>query len=396
VPKAIYLMAGCACLLAVMQFFALAIPPYVLIYGLRTNFLHFPLIFVIGEAFRRPHLKSMGKWAIIAAVPMAILMAYQFRSSPDAWINRGVGVKGGQQLAAAFGHIRPPGTFSFISGPILFYGLVTAYVGWAFTSGSRSWSKLISLSGVAAIGLACAVAGSRSLVITAGIVAAATIAGGVASRRGGTLITHMVLLSIPVYLVLGEVDVVQDGKEVLMARWEMGETSQGAGDGGVVSGKVGGLIERFMISMTGPLRWATDIPALGLGLGVGTNVGAALATGEMGFLLSEGEWGRLLLEMGPFLGLAFVVFRILLTVWLGRRALAAIRGDTLSLLLFSACAPNVINGQIGQPSTLGFTVLVAGLCLAAANSAGQAGEEVPGNQNIGGQMRMPFAVHGRG
>jgi len=44
-------------------------------------------------------------------------------------------------------------------------------------------------------------------------------------------------------------------------------------------------------------------PILGYGLGIGTNARRKFLTGRSGFLLTEGEWSRLLLEMDPSLEL---------------------------------------------------------------------------------------------
>jgi hypothetical protein len=49
----------------------------------------------------------------------------------------------------------------------------------------------------------------------------------------------------------------------------------------------------------------------------------------------------------------------------GVRALKS--GQTLPILLFATAFVGMLNGQFGQPTTLGFTVVLAGLCLAAAN-----------------------------
>ena len=107
--------------------------------------------------------------------------------------------------------------------------------------------------------------------------------------------------------------------------------------------------------------------SLGGGLGVGTNVGAGLLTGERVFILAEGEWERILSEVGPVLGLAFIFFRILLVWFLFRKALAALRrGEPLAMLLFGMCATLVLNGQLGAAATLGWAAFGAGLCLAAA------------------------------
>lgn len=108
------------------------------------------------------------------------------------------------------------------------------------------------------------------------------------------------------------------------------------------------------------------MPFGGFGLGVGTNGGAVFLTGEADFLLSENEWSRILLESGPILGLAFLLWRCALTFKIGRFAINQVRaGNTLPLFLFSAGAFILVQGPFGQPTSLGFAVVFGGLCLAA-------------------------------
>jgi hypothetical protein len=81
------------------------------------------------------------------------------------------------------------------------------------------------------------------------------------------------------------------------------------------------------------------------------------------------------------------------------RALKA--GEVLSILLFSTAFLGVLNGQLGQPTTLGFTVVLAGLCLAAANFEGAETDEMQPEEEIA-PKRLPrrsvFAdrIHGPG
>ena len=88
--------------------------------------------------------------------------------------------------------------------------------------------------------------------------------------------------------------------------------------------------------------------------------------GRPAFLLAENEWTRVLWESGPILGLAFLVWRTLLTFKLGWLSFIALRrGALLPILLFSSGFVLLLNGQLGQPTTLGFAVILNGLCLAA-------------------------------
>ena len=71
------------------------------------------------------------------------------------------------------------------------------------------------------------------------------------------------------------------------------------------------------------------------------------------FLLTEGEWGRVVLESGPILGLAFLVWRTLLTITLGLFSIKHLkRGEILPIMLYCAGFLSLLNGQFGQPTNL--------------------------------------------
>ena len=109
-------------------------------------------------------------------------------------------------------------------------------------------------------------------------------------------------------------------------------------------------------------------PIGGYGLGIGTNGGAKFLTGRAMFLLTEGEWGRVILESGPILGLAYLLWRTLLTARLGFLSFRKLRqGEIFPIMLFAAGFVSLLNGQFGQPTNLGFAVFVCGLCLASMN-----------------------------
>jgi len=110
-------------------------------------------------------------------------------------------------------------------------------------------------------------------------------------------------------------------------------------------------------------------PFFGYGLGVGTNAGAKMVTGQTSFLLAEGEWARLIFESGPVIGLAFVLWRCGVVVRIGLLCLQSVRrGNVLPLLLFSSSGLPLMNGQFGPPTILGFAVFTTGLALAARNA----------------------------
>ena len=99
---------------------------------------------------------------------------------------------------------------------------------------------------------------------------------------------------------------------------------------------------------------------------MGTQGGARLLTGESGFLIAEGEWARLIGELGPLIGLAMIAIRIGVIAGAVGPSLRHLRkGDPLPWLLLGAAALTVPQGQWGQPTSLGFAVIAGGLLLAS-------------------------------
>src|SRR5207244_1199530 len=102
----------------------------VTLYGFRSNFLHLPLIFIMAKVFDEEDVKRIGWWVLLGMIPLSLLMVAQFQASPDSFINRTAGslADEAEQLTAGSGRIRPPGTFSFISGPIFYCSVAAAFV----------------------------------------------------------------------------------------------------------------------------------------------------------------------------------------------------------------------------------------------------------------------------
>ena len=68
----------------------------------------------------------------------------------------------------------------------------------------------------------------------------------------------------------------------------------------------------------------------------------------------------------PSSDLHLIVWRCAIALKIGRFAIGQIRqGNTLPLFLFSAGAFIILQGPFGQPTSLGFAVVLAGLSLAA-------------------------------
>jgi hypothetical protein len=161
--------------------------------------------------------------------------------------------------------------------------------------------------------------------------------------------------------------VFQATSEAFLARWTMAAGVE-SGDDIRLGGALGVIGNRVLPGFTGPLGRLESVPLLGYGIGIGTNVGAQSLTGELSFLVGEGGWEASLAELGVFLGLAFLAWRVALGLWLLRLALrAALSGNPLPLILAGSSLLVFISGNLSQPTNLGFIVVGAGLTLAACN-----------------------------
>jgi hypothetical protein len=330
------------------------------LYGFRSNFFHLPLIFVMASALTLEDVRKVGQWTLLLMIPMAVLMALQFQSSPDSFINKTVGAGEGLQLTTSGGKIRPPGTFSFISGPVFYLSVTMAFLIYGVLKKGvyKRWLLMASAAGLL---IGVIVSGSRACVLAVVLVVMAILVillvqPSAVNKFGGTLLAIAI-----VGLIASRLPFFKEGLGVLSDRFvdsaEVGETTV-----------VGGLIERMVHEFTDPLPYLFKIPLTGYGLGLGTAGGARFLVGQGTILLTENEWGRIIAESGPILGLAFIVWRIALAGKLLMGSLRALKlGEVLPILLFFCAFLTVLNGQLGQPTTLGFTVVLAGLCLAATN-----------------------------
>jgi hypothetical protein len=337
----------------------------VTLYGFRSNFLHLPLIFVIASVFDHEDVKKFGWWVLLLMIPMAVLMVAQFKASPDAFINRAVGTGEAQQLTTAGGKIRPPGTFSFISGPIFFAGATAAFAIYGVLARGtyNRWLLVLSSTGLLT---SVAVSGSRGYVIAVVIVVMSILLILVIRPQVVNKFASTLLIIVIAAVLISRIPIFKEGVGVLSERFtasaEAGETSV-----------VGGMIERVLGEFTEGLSNLDKFPLSGYGLGLGTAGGARLLVGRGTFLLSENEWTRILLESGPILGLAFLIWRMAFTVRLFWLSVTALRRNlVLPILLFSSGFVGLLNGQLGQPTTLGFAVLLGGLCLAATHTKEEA------------------------
>jgi hypothetical protein len=319
-------------------------------YGLRTNFLHLPLIFVIQRALSSSDVLRVGRWMMWLMVPMAVLVVQQFRSPPGSLINLG-------GYATHYGTVRPSGTFSFVAGMVGFSAMVAAFLADAFVA-RRGRNLVIKTLCSLSVLVSLAVSGSRSSILAVGIIfmmlaGLSLVSSGAA--RGFLALAGVIGLGMA---GLSSTEFFEEGQRQLEQRFEDAAHGQGV---------IATSWQRFLDMFQYPLGAAQEAPAFGHGLGTGTNVGYFLVTGKRGFGGGhETELGRIFYEMGPLFGLIFILLRVGISILMVKAGwLALARGNLLPLLLFGATGMNMLFGQWGVATTQGFACFGAGLCLAS-------------------------------
>jgi hypothetical protein len=331
----------------------------VALYGARIFLIHFPLIFVIGRVFTQEDVEKVGQVTLRISIPMALLIGMQFHSPQSAWVNRGLA---GDLAGGGFGQInnyfRPSGTFSFTTGVTLFFGWLAPFV-FYFWLNPQKVNRLLLLAASGAMLAAIPFSISRGLLFEVVLSLVFTVIGAMRRPEYIGKIIASILAGIVVLAVLSQTSYFKKATGTFSDRF----TSANASEGGLVKGVIG---DRFFGGLIGALEKSSKQPFFGQGIGMGTNVGSKLLTGKAQFLIDEGEWGRLIGELGPVLGIIVILLRLGFTLKLTGVCYRKLnQDDLLPWLLLSFGAVPLVQGQWAQPTVLGFSVMIGGLILAS-------------------------------
>jgi hypothetical protein len=350
-------------LLGLIQIIVAPIPPAVFLYGWRTYILHVPVIMVAALVLDSEDLRKIGRWILLLALPMTLLMCAQYAAPSDSWLNVGAS-EGSAQIGAAMGHIRPPGTFSYITGAASFMQLVAAFVFLGITKKNIFPKWLVAIAGAALL-VSLPISGSRTLVLGVGIVVVSVFIGSVVRGTASFSVTAIprvvagCLALMIVVIGVVQIPLVQSGITTFTTRWNQAALSEGGG-----SGK-SAVEYRFSEMFVGIFNTAAAAPPLGMGIGLGSNF-AAKYTGGESLALGEGALDREINELGPLFGLSFIVLRMVATATVGIMSYRALRKDiVLPLYLLPASLLAILVGNLDQPTSQGFIVVLMSLSCAS-------------------------------
>jgi len=340
------------------------------LYGMRVIVLQLPLIFLFPSVFDRADVIRFAWVVLLLSIPMTVLLVFQSNLPNTHILNTGAGGIGTASFDGAMGRSRPSGTFSFITGVVGFYSLAASSLFLLlYNTRIRQLGLLICIVSAIALVVALPVSISRSLLAGYIMVIVALVASlTIARAKLWPLIVGLVALALAIGIAT-TIPAFQDTSVAFIARWETAGAASGddrakVGDSGIAAGQIQG---RVLPGFTEPFERLGNLPILGYGIGMGSNV-ATQRLGLKSFVLGEGGWDVSFGELGPVLGLVFVFWRIALAIWILRLALqAATRGNQLPLILAGCSFLELIQGQLSQPTGLGFIVFQSGLTLAACN-----------------------------
>ncbi len=332
----------------------------VALYGARIFIIHFPFMFAMAKIFTIEDVIDVGKALLWISLPMTLLIIVQFYSPQSAFVNRGVGGDvAGAGFSGALGYFRPPGTFSFTNGTSMFYGLVAAYV-FYFWFNTFLIKRFLLIASTVCIMLAIPFSISRTLTFEVALsLAFMVVALWHKPKYLWKVLFAGVIVGIAFYFLSNQ-SFFSTGTDVLGARFD--EASNSEGDVNDV------LMNRILAGMVYAVQNAPNLPFFGYGLGMGTNAGAVLLTGNATFLISEEEWGRVIGEMGLLMGFIVILIRVVFSFSTLKKSIQYLRSNNpLPWMLISFGFMQILQGQWGQPTNLGFSVIAGGLVLAAMN-----------------------------
>lgn len=328
------------------------------LYGLRITLLHFPLIFIIGQSFKRKEIILVAQIVTILSVPMLGLIILQFYSPQSSFVNIGIGGEISEGFSGVSGYFRPPGTFSFTNGLVLFFTISLSLVLWGihYDIGLPKWVQYLSLF---CIFLSIPFSISRALLI--GLCFTLFFYFILLFKNnfnGLKILTSLFLLFILLYFLFN-LNIFKTSLDVFINRFNSANEAEGGDIMDVVNNRYFGGIFYALNSLE-------TVPFWGYGLGLGTIAGSKLAIDKISFVISEGEWGRIIGETGHFLGLSHIILRLGLGFKMFTHTiLQFLNNNFLPWLMVGNVFIIISQAQWGQPTSLGFSVFFGGVLLAS-------------------------------
>jgi hypothetical protein len=340
-------------------------------YGLRNYFFYIPLAFIIAANFQRRDIDFIKNVTFFFVAISSILVLMQFYSPMISPINIG----NSEDVALQFhglnqtgDHTRPMGFFTSAVGQkqLVVSSFAFMIAEWAEGGRRGAVDQILLLLGSVGTAICIAYSGSRTAVLHSGLIVLVVFGSILLGRyRGGLKVIYSMLGVFIVGGILGFF-FLGDGVNAFLERWTAAQSAES---------QIGGVFGRAFYSFIDFFRLMTGTPLLGFGLGMGGNAAITLSagTGGLGFS-AETDWARHIVELGPFVGLIFIVYRVGLTFWLTKQVLRSV--TILGFSLYGYVFYLILADQVtGHGSLNGFAWIFLGLAVAAMKNPEQSSKE---------------------
>lgn len=335
---------------------------FVALYGLRSYLLPFPVAFIMGENLNSEDLRKFGICTLWLLMPLVLLEIAQYYAPASSFLNAGA-TEGTEQLRYAGGHLRPSATFSFTTGPTSFLPLAAAFIFYGIVK-RQFVSKWLLWAASASLLIAVPVTGSRTMMV---LLAGQFVCVVIASMFGLAQLASSIKLFVALViagLAVSQLPVFSDAFDTMMLRISSASTGEG-GVGGALGSRV---LDPFVQLVENGFTADTWF---GNGMGLGSNVASKLLTGSQQFLAGETEFQRVLFELGPAFGMAFLFFRFLLVILITAAAFSKARDREPLAWFLLPLTCTMLLGTLEQPTIQGFMVISFGFSIAALKQSDQ-------------------------
>jgi hypothetical protein len=335
------------------------------LFGVKAYLMYVPLMYMVPAIF--PDVVRLRQFSVaylaLALIPMSLGIV-QFSEPADSALNRYAWQdERGPGAVAVFGStekVRITGTFSYISGYTAYLTLI-CLVGIAVAMSTRKWGVRWAVYGVQVMVLGnILMTGSRGPVLMLGVAVAALLGMTLGQRARGRRVAGLAACAVLPVIVLMAGSAFPEAQAAFFDR---------ARDSTDVAERVSAPIRES--------QWALgEAGFLGYGIGTAHQATRFMVPQDATYVLppeAEGEWARIVLELGP-LGLFLVLLaRITVAFHLWGRLRKAESSDLYpflaSSLLFTVL--NIPGNLVFNHTAAIFYWFVAGFALVSAEAPGR-------------------------
>lgn len=313
--------------------------------GVRAYWLYMPLAFIIAQTFQHQDVIRFFKFNLWLAMPYAILVSYQYRSSPFAFINRGVGGDEEAAVSVALNILRPFGLFTYTNPNVVFTTAMITMLVAVYLAGKKEHPHpLVFLVMALSVSTMGVLTGSRGIYFFVALIIGLSTLGLVATQLNfKTLIKLFFIVAFIALAGLILVNVFPDMYVALGIRIETAAASEGS------------IWNRAYDVSFSFLNTLDIAPIFGNGIGAGAS-GVARFLGLQNLAFGESDTERNLNELGIIMGSTFILMRWFTSFWIVKSSIKLARQGKESMLLPLAgfIALNFSVGQLTFSPTISF------------------------------------------